>query len=360
MIKEELINCTVEALVLASPEPVSLRKLSEAMNNLPAARIRQAVADLNNLYMGCGNSFRIREVAGGYQVHILPDFAQVIKSLLSKERTVRLTRAALETLAIIAYKQPVTKIDIEHIRGVSSDGVLHNLLERKLIVIAGRAETPGRPLLYKTANEFLKFFGLNRISDLPRLEEIEEMIREAEPSRDQTEIEFAGSENDVKHETDLDTDAEGIDPEIDDDMVAHVQTGAASPDTDDDKSVDRDRDGDESDDIPGADFDPDSMAERDARTKSELSSYDDGGNGNGSPPGNPALDEDSATAIELVFGGRNALTVEREPASVVYLPTQEDLSADDPSGADGDESPGAYRNEEPDAAESGDRRVSDE
>jgi len=192
MIKEENINCTVEALVLASPEPVSVRQLCDVIEEVSPARIRQAVDDLNNIYLGCGSSFRIREVAGGYQFHILPDFERAVKKMLVKERAVRLSRAALETLAIIAYKQPVTKIDIEHIRGVSTDGVIHNLLQRNLIVISGRAETPGRPLLYKTSNEFLKFFGLNRLSDLPRMDEIEEMIRMAEGPKEQTMLPFDG------------------------------------------------------------------------------------------------------------------------------------------------------------------------
>lgn len=193
MIKDENINCTIEALILASPEPVSARKLCDVVGDITPPRIRQAIADLNNIYMGCGSSFRIREVANGYQFHILPDFERLIKRLLTKERKVRLTRAALEALAIIAYKQPATKTEIEHIRGVASDGVLHNLLNHKLILIAGRAESPGRPLLYKTSSEFLKFFGLNRISDLPRMDEIEEMIKLAEEPKEQTALSFEGA-----------------------------------------------------------------------------------------------------------------------------------------------------------------------
>lgn len=180
---------------MASAEPVPLKRLCEVVDDISPVRVRQAVDDLNNVYLGCGSSFRIREVAGGYQIYILPDFEAAVKKLLTKQRTIRLTRAALEVLAIIAYKQPVTKTDIEHIRGVASDGVLHNLLERKLIVIAGRSDGPGRALLYRTSLEFLKFFGLNRLSDLPRMEEIEEMIRQAESPRDQTELPFANGGN---------------------------------------------------------------------------------------------------------------------------------------------------------------------
>ncbi|MDD4052772.1 MAG: SMC-Scp complex subunit ScpB [candidate division Zixibacteria bacterium] len=186
MIKEENINCTLEALILSSPEPVSIKRLCEVMDGISAARVRQGVDDLNNLYMGCGVSFRIRELAGGFQMYVLPDFEQAVKKLLTRQRTIRLSQAALETLAIIAYKQPVTKTDIEHIRGVACDGVLHNLLERRLILMAGRSDGPGRPLLYRSTQEFLKYFGLNRLSDLPRMDEIEEMIRQAGPPESQT------------------------------------------------------------------------------------------------------------------------------------------------------------------------------
>jgi segregation and condensation protein B len=305
MIREENINCTVEALILASPEPVSLKKLSEAMGDLPAARIRQAVADLNNLYMGCGSSFRIREVAGGYQVHILPDFERPIKNLLSKQRTLRLTRAALETLAIIAYKQPVTKVEIEHIRGVSSDGVLHNLMDRKLIVISGRAESPGRPLLYKTSNEFLKFFGLNRLSDLPRMEEIEEMIREAEPSRDQTELSPGTEAADAIEDSDTDVrDIDEADIE-DDEMIAHAHVEMSQP-------------GDDGS-IPGS-------------LESADEDGEDGGNGNGSSPAGGGLDEDSSKALELVFGEHHP--PEAGISTVLYLPATDGPDESDTADSD--------------------------
>ncbi|MCK5125062.1 MAG: SMC-Scp complex subunit ScpB [candidate division Zixibacteria bacterium] len=195
MIKDENINCTIEALILASPEPLPVKKIADALGDVSSARVRQGIDDLNNIYMGCGCSFRVREIGGGYQIHILPDFEQPIKRLLAKQRTVRLTRAALETLAIVAYKQPVTKTDLEHIRGVASDGVIHNLMERKLVLIAGRAETPGRPLLYKTSHEFLKFFGLNRLSDLPRMDEIEDMIKQSETPKEQTVLQLGDNGN---------------------------------------------------------------------------------------------------------------------------------------------------------------------
>ena len=117
----------------------------------------------------------------------MPEFTGFVEEMFARRRKLRLTRAALETLAIIAYQQPVTKTDIEHIRGVSSDGVIHNLLEKKMLTITGRAETVGKPLQYGTTEEFLKFFGLNRLEDLPEMSEIEELINASEPES-QTEI----------------------------------------------------------------------------------------------------------------------------------------------------------------------------
>ena len=202
---ENNINCTIEALILSSPEPVPIKRLCDVVGGISSGEVRQAIGDLNNLYMGCGNSFRIRELAGGYQMYILPDFEQPVKRLLAKQRTVRLSRAALETLAIIAYKQPVTKTEIEHIRGVATDGVLHNLLQRDMIAISGRATAPGRPLLYKTSRKFLKFFGLNRIADLPRMEEIEEMVRQSEEPKGQA-VPAAEPDVPIRQETAEDSD----------------------------------------------------------------------------------------------------------------------------------------------------------
>lgn len=167
---------TVEALIMASPEPLPSRKIAEMVEGLTPSLVGQAVATLNNRYMESGNSFRIREIAGGYQIFIVPEFAGYVQEIFSRRRKLRLTRASLETLAIVAYRQPVTRADIEQIRGVASDGVLHTLAEKNMIAIRGRADTVGKPLQYGTTDEFLKFFGLNSIDDLPRMSEIEELI----------------------------------------------------------------------------------------------------------------------------------------------------------------------------------------
>lgn len=186
-------RAVVEALILASPEPIPAKRISESDSALTPGKVAHAVLDLNNGYEEIGASFRIREVAGGYQFYILPDFSSYVDVLFTRRRKLRLTRAAMETLAIVAYRQPVSKVDIEHIRGVSSDGVLHNLLEKRLVNIKGRAESAGKALQYATTDEFLKFFGLNKLEDLPQMSEIEEILKSSQPD----EIDELNVESDV-------------------------------------------------------------------------------------------------------------------------------------------------------------------
>lgn len=189
MIEEQYRSSKIEALIMASSEPLAARKIAKVIEEITPSQIARSVAGLNDGYAQAGSSFRIRELAGGYQFYILPEYEGVLESLFARQRKVRLSRAALETVAIIAYRQPTTKTDIEHIRGVASDGVIRNLLEKNMITITGRAETVGKPLQYGTTDEFLKFFGLANIGDLPSMNEIEEMISSAE-AKNQTEIEF--------------------------------------------------------------------------------------------------------------------------------------------------------------------------
>nr|MBN2276840.1 SMC-Scp complex subunit ScpB [candidate division Zixibacteria bacterium] len=166
----------VESLILASPEPLPARKIADIVEDISSSDIEEIIDLLNRRYHENNMSFRIRRIAGGYQIYIVESFARHVEELLTRRRSIRMTRAALETLAIIAYRQPVTKMDIEMIRGVASDSVIHTLLERKLVTMAGRSEAVGRPLLYKTTDEFLKFFNLNAIDDLPKMQEIEELL----------------------------------------------------------------------------------------------------------------------------------------------------------------------------------------
>ncbi len=177
-------NAVIESLIMASPEPLPARRIVNLIDDITPGKVGQAVAELNNRYMESDSSFRIREIAGGYQFYIIPEYTGFVTDMFTRTRKIRMTRAALETMAIVAYRQPVTKTDIEHIRGVASDGVLHNLLEKKMITIKGRSEKIGRALQYGTTDEFLKFFGLSRVEDLPKMSEIEELIKASEPQNE--------------------------------------------------------------------------------------------------------------------------------------------------------------------------------
>jgi len=179
----------LEALFFASNEPLTLRQVNEILGDLDEndrprriseESILKAIEELNKELEDTNRAFRIVKVAGGYQFATLPRFAHWLGRMVRERSKRKLSQAALESLAVIAYKQPVTKPEIEAIRGVNADYVLHSLLERNLVTIVGRAATPGRPLLYGTTREFLKHFGLNDLSELPKPREIDELLAEAE------------------------------------------------------------------------------------------------------------------------------------------------------------------------------------
>lgn len=180
-------NKIIEALIFASDEPLSLKDIVDIlkMSEEPHLRIRMSedevlaiIRELNKEYVDTKRAFRIIQTAGGFQFATLPDYA-VWLGLMAKEKSKRkLSQSALETLAVIAYKQPVTKPEIEAIRGVNVDYMLNALLERDLITIVGRAATPGRPLLYGTTKTFLKHFGINDLIDLPKPREIDEILND--------------------------------------------------------------------------------------------------------------------------------------------------------------------------------------
>lgn len=165
----------LEALVLASPEPVSASRLAEVVPDATPAAVRDLVSELNAEYAAQERGFEIDEVAGGYQLRTRSDLAEHVRALQPR-RAVRLSRASLETLAVVAYKQPVTRAEIEHVRGVDAGAVLRTLLERTLVRIAGHREIPGRPMLYATTKRFLEVFSLASLEDLPSLREIEEIL----------------------------------------------------------------------------------------------------------------------------------------------------------------------------------------
>lgn len=169
----------IEALLFASDKPLPVQLLAQVLE-LPHKEVTAAVEQLAVRLKETDAPVTLKEIAGGYELLTLPDYAPYIKKLYKNKLMSRLTRAALEVLAIVAYKQPITKQEVEIIRGVNSDGVYHTLLERKLIKIAGRKDAPGRPLLYGTTKEFMQYLGINTLDDLPKLDEIKTILEKDE------------------------------------------------------------------------------------------------------------------------------------------------------------------------------------
>ena len=179
------LSCVVEALLFSAQKPLSIRELAGAIKdagaedlwpnefaNVKEAEIAAAIEQLKIEYIQEQRAFQITEKAEGWQLATDPAFAPWVRQLFPAPKPARLTAPALETLSIIAYRQPITRADVEAVRGVNIDGVLQTLMERGLVKIAGRAEIPGRPLLYETTQFFLDHFGLRTLDELPNAEEL--------------------------------------------------------------------------------------------------------------------------------------------------------------------------------------------
>ena len=196
----EDIKNIIESLLFVAEEPLTVDRLKRILMQADTNEIRSALNNIAADYDARKGGFYLHEVAGGYQIRTRPEYSTWIKRLI-QPRPLRLSKAALETLAIIAYKQPVIRSDIEHIRGVDCGGVLRVLLERKFIRVLGRKEIPGRPLIYATTRRFLEVFDLKTLSDLPTPKEIEELSNSqleqaAEtPSEDSDNSEFENAKN---------------------------------------------------------------------------------------------------------------------------------------------------------------------
>jgi segregation and condensation protein B len=169
------LKAIVEALIFASPEPVTLKALVKLLDTEPKEEIVAAIDALRRDYDRPGG-LQMVEVAGGYQIVTRPELHEWVRRLFHERTTQKLSVAALETLAVVAYKQPITAPEIAEIRGVNTAGVLGTLVERKLIKIVGRKAVVGRPFLYGTTREFLTRFGLNDLSDLPKVEDMSELL----------------------------------------------------------------------------------------------------------------------------------------------------------------------------------------
>jgi segregation and condensation protein B len=175
------LQAILEALLFVSSEPLSLARLMAVMGNVPKVEVEEALQNLGQALEQEGRGVRLAVVGGGYRFVTKQDYAHWIKRLDKAKTSAKLSRSALESLAIIAYKQPLVRSEIEEIRGVETSGVLRTLLERKLVRIVGRKEVPGRPIMYGTTKVFLEHFGLSDLSQLPPLREFKE-LGEAEQS----------------------------------------------------------------------------------------------------------------------------------------------------------------------------------
>ena len=169
---ETTFDTVIEAVLFASDEPLSSKRLVDIAEAGSVKQIVQCVKGLNKKYKQGGFSFRIEKIAGGYQMMTLPAFNPWLGKLLKVRTDNKLSPAALETLAVVAYKQPVIRADVEAIRGVASGEVIRNLMYKGLVKIVGRAEILGRPMLYGTTKKFLDVFGLNTLKDLPKVDEL--------------------------------------------------------------------------------------------------------------------------------------------------------------------------------------------
>ena len=169
----EEVKPIIESLLFSAEEPVTLRKLTDIIEGVDSAQIQEAITQLKNDYDTQGRSFQIEEIAGGYQLFTKPEYHEWIAKLRKKSGETKLSQAALETLAIIAYKQPILRADVESIRGVQSGQIIRLLMEKELVKVIGRDESLGHPLLYGTTKKFLECFGLKNVKDLPKIEELE-------------------------------------------------------------------------------------------------------------------------------------------------------------------------------------------
>ena len=184
---EDLKNI-IESMLFVSDDPLTIDRIKNVLTFADTKEIRNTLKVLLDEYESRKGGFFLHEVAGGYQIRTRPEYTEWIKRLV-KPNPRRISKAALETLAIIAYKQPVIRSDIEHIRGVDCGGVIRMLFERKLVRVLGRKKIPGRPLIYATTKQFLETFDLKNLKDLPTPKEIEKLTNSLSENNEETSLE---------------------------------------------------------------------------------------------------------------------------------------------------------------------------
>jgi len=242
------LHAALEALLFSSDQPLPVGLLSESLE-IPPDEVIVTLQALGEGYVTRGAGVQLREIAGGWMLVTAPEQSEWVGRLLRGKRKMRLSRAALETMAIIAYKQPVTKAEVEAIRGVDSSGVLATLLERNLVTIRGRSKVVGRPLLYGTTPEFLDYFGLKDLTELPRPEELRALVAAREPEQmDMIELQVPAEVAEALPQGDAVATAaasEDLEPE-DDELEDEFEDDEFEDDeADDDESEDEESDEDE-------------------------------------------------------------------------------------------------------------------
>ena len=170
----------VEALLFATDSPLTVARIKKILPGTETREIREAVASLQAEYDAQGNAFTLVEFGGGWQIATRPEFSPVVEKMLKGRRFARLSKAGLEVLAIVAYRQPITRLEVDEIRGVNSSGSISTLTERNLVTVVGRSQTVGNPLLYGTTREFLNHLGLTGLGQLPDLPELENVLEDKE------------------------------------------------------------------------------------------------------------------------------------------------------------------------------------
>ena len=213
---EDLKNI-IESLLFVAPSPLPPDAIRTLLPESDIREIKEALHDLAVEYEFRKGALRLYEIAGGWQIRTLPEYAPWIRNML-RPSPFRMSKAALETLAVVAYRQPVIRHDVEHVRGVDCGGILRMLLERKFIRILGRREIPGRPLVYVTTKYFLEVFGLKSLKDLPTPKEFEELAGEA-MEKGELSPEVEGDDDgggDGEGEGDGESESEGQTPDLDD------------------------------------------------------------------------------------------------------------------------------------------------
>ncbi len=206
---QEELKPIVEALLFISPEPLPVDKIASFLDEKDKKSIRRTLQDLSKDYEERCAGINIIEIAGGFQMCSSPSHAAFIKKFQEKRKKRVLSGASLEVLSIIAYKQPISRGEIEILRGINSEGVIHSLLERRLIQISGRKDVPGKPYLYKTTRYFLEHFALRSLSDLPKIEELHKPENSTESSNIEIEKEII-QEGEIKEEVPQISDFDNI------------------------------------------------------------------------------------------------------------------------------------------------------